>query len=451
MPRYLILPVLFVTAVAPLAAQTTPFTKVADTATPIPGGAGNFAGFSNMISVDASGKVAFYASDDNTDAGIYLWTAGVVTLVADTDTAIPDGTGTFNNFSFFGNGIEDGRLAFRGSEVLPPDTFLQNGVYAFAEGNLLKIADKNTPVPSGTGNFTTFTTAYVDGTDYAFIASGDSSQQGIYVSNGTTLTKIADKTTAVPGIGGTYGWSSQLGFDDGNLAFWSGVTGGSNPGDIIGGYTPGGGLVTLASTATVVPGVGTNFTSFSSPADLSGTTVAFRGNYSGGSGIYTMDLAGGAITSLANTSMLVPFGTGTFTNFSPPSIFGDEIAIRGVFNSGSGIYLHQNGRLRPVITTSDRLDGKEITVLSISENALADGFLAFRADFVGGSTGIYRLTIADLLDPPAVSKADETAELKKEIKSVTSKMKLAKKAGQTAKVKRFLTKLKKLKKQLRQL
>jgi hypothetical protein len=164
-----------------------------------------------------------------------------------------------------------------------------------------------------------------------------------------------------------------------------------------------------------------------------------------------MDLAGGAITSLANNSMSVPFGTGTFTNFSPPSIFGDEIAIHGLFNGGSGIYLHQNGRLRPVITTSDRLDGKEITGLAISENALADGFLAFRADFVGGSTGIYRLTIADLLDPPAVSKAAETAELKKEIKSITSKMKLAKKAGQTAKVKRFLTKLKKLKKQLRQL
>jgi hypothetical protein len=203
MPRYLILPVLFVAAIAPLAEQTTPFTKVADTATPIPGGTGNFAGFSNMISVDAGDKVGFYANDDNTDAGIYLWTAGVITLVADTDTAIPEGTGTFNNFSFFGTGIEDGRLAFRGSEVLPPSTFLQNGIYAFAEGNLLKIADKNTPIPSGTGNFTTFTTAYVDGSDYAFIASGDSSQQGIYVSNGTTLAKIADKTTAVPGIGGT--------------------------------------------------------------------------------------------------------------------------------------------------------------------------------------------------------------------------------------------------------
>lgn len=118
---------------------------------------------------------------------------------------------------------------------------------------------------------------------------------------------------------------------------------------------------------------------------------------------------------------------------------------------GSGIYLHQNGRLRPVITTSDRLDGKVITALSISENALADGFLAFRADFFDGSTGIYRLTIADLLDPPAVSNSAEKSELEKEIKSLTSKLKLAKKAGQRAKVKRFLKKLKKLKKQLRQL
>lgn len=435
---------LAVAIATPLVAQTTPFTKVADTSTPIPNQSGNFETFSNMLSVNEDGEVAF--SEDNFNApsndGIHFWSSGVISRIADVDTAIPGGTGNFTSFSFFGNGIEGTTVAFRGS-----GSGGQAGVYAFVGGNLVKIADTTTAIPNGTGNFTEFTTAYVDGGNLAFIAAGTSDQEGIYLASGATLTRIADKTTPVPGIGGTYQWSSQLGFDGGNLSFWANVTGGTAPGNIIGAFTTGSGLSTLVSTATTAPGAGTPFTGLVSPADLSGTTVAFGGLFAGGSGIYTIDLAGGAITPVATTATPVPFGSGRFTSFSPPSIGGDEIAFIGSFTGGSGLYLRQNGRLRSVITTNDTLEGKDITALAISENALTGGFLAFRAIFAGGTQGIYLVTTSEIVDPLLVSKD----KLKKEIKRLTSQLKAARKAGQIAKVKRLNKELKELKKQLRAL
>jgi len=437
---------LFSLAIAtPLAAQTTPFTKIADTATPIPGGTGNFTLFSNMVSANADGDVAFSESNFNAPVndGIHIWSGGSISLIADLETAIPGGAGDFTDFSFFGNGIEGDTLVFRGNGSSD-----QAGVYAFVGGNLVKIADTGTAIPDGIGDFVTFTTAYVDGDDYAFIAGGNGEQQGIYLSSEGSITRIADKTIAVPGIGGNYQWSSQLGFDGGNLSFWANVTGGTAPGNIIGAYTPGGGLSTLVSTVTVAPGPGTPFTGLLSPADLSGTTVAFGGIFAGGSGIYTIGLSGGTITSIASTTTPVPFGSGSFTAFSPPCIADGEIAFVGDFNGGSGIYLLQDGRLRPVITTNDTLKGKDIIALAITENSLAGGYLAFRAIFAGGAQGIFRLTISELVDPPILPAK---AKLEKAIMKITKQLKVARKAGQQAKVKRLAKQLRKLKQELRKL
>jgi YVTN family beta-propeller protein len=382
------------------------FTKVADSATAVPNGTGNFSSFSNMISVDALGNVAFCESNGSTNNGIYLWNAGTITRIADLNTAIPGGTGNFTNFAFFGNGIEAGRLAFRGNGASS-----QAGLYAYASGSLVKIADTNTAIPGGTGNFISFGTAYVDGTNYAFIAPGNSSQQGIYVSNGTTLTRIADKSSVVPGIGGTYGWSAGLGFDNGNIGFNAFITGGTNPGTALGGYTSAGGLVTLASTATAVPGAGSNFTGFNGgPPDLSGTTLAFLGQYSGGnSGIYTMDLAGGAITKIADLSTAVPGATGTFIDLQSPNIVNGTVAFQATFSGGSaqGIYLSQGGVLSKVIDTTDKIGGKTITALAIFENSLAAGYLAFRASFSDSTKGIY-VTGIDIPGAPAISTQPAT-------------------------------------------
>ncbi len=371
------------------------FTKVADTATAVPNGTGNFAAFGNALAVDASGNVSFNENNGVTNNGIYLSTSGSLARVADLNTTIPNGTGNFTGFAGFGNGLDGGRLAFRGTGASS-----QSGIYAYAGGSLTRIADTATAIPGGTGNFTAFTTGYVDGTNYAFIGSGSASQQGLYVSDGTTVTRIADKTSTVPGIGGTYAWSSQLGYDGGNLAFWANITGGTNPGGIVGGYTPGGGLVTLASTATAVPGAGTNFTSFTSPVDLDGTTIAFRGQYTGGAGIFTTDLGGGAINLIADFATAVPGGSGSFTSLQNPNISGSTVAFIGGFTGGdSGIYFYDGAALQKIIDTNDLLDGKAITSFGLSENSLAGGYLAFRANFSDASVGLYTTQVSAIPEP----------------------------------------------------
>ncbi|MCB1207018.1 MAG: hypothetical protein KDN18_22385 [Verrucomicrobiae bacterium] len=441
-PFLLVLFLVPFTPFSSLIAQGFTFTKVADTSTAVPQGSGLFTAFSNMVSTDSSGDVAFSENNGGADDGIYLWSAGTITRIAGTDTAVPAGMGTFTGFSFFGNGLEGGRVAFRGNSAGAA------GVYAHDGVTLMRLADTSTAIPDGMGSFSGFTTAYVDGTSYAFIAPGSMDQQGIYLHDGMSLSRIADKNSTVPDIGGVYGWSSQLGFDAGNIAFWANVAGGTQGGNIVGGYTPGGGLVTLATTATTAPGTAAAFTSFTSPVDLSGTTVVFNGSYAGGSGIYTTDLAEGGITRIASTTTAAPGGGGNFTGFQVVSIANGAVAFVGSTGSGTGVYLFQEGILRKVIATGNLLDGKTVTSLFISENSLAEGSLAFRAHFADSSKGIYVAEVGEPVVPPSSTKA---AQLKKEIKKATAKLKLARKAGQVAKAKRFLAKLKKLKLQLRRL
>lgn len=247
-----------------------------------------------------------------------------------------------------------------------------------------------------------------------------------------------------------------MGFDDGNLAFVATVTGGTAPGYVIGGFTPSGGLTTLASTATLVPGLATTFTTFPGPTDLSGTTVVFRGNYLNGSGCFTADLETGTITPVVTTSTKAPGGTSNFTGFSSASIDGEIIAFHAQSTGiASGLYLRHEGRLRKVIATGDPLDGKTVASQFITENSLAGGYLAFQVTFTDTTRGIYRLKISELVDAPdrdlVAEKAKLEKKLKKQMKRLTKQLKKARKAGKRSKVKKFSTKLRKIRKQLRQL
>ncbi|CAN0523241.1 unnamed protein product, partial [Scytosiphon promiscuus] len=62
------------------------------------------------------------------------------------------------------------------------------------------VADKNTMIPGGTGNFTSFLPPVpIGGDDVAFLGRGSSDQEGIYTSIGGTLAVVADLNTIIPG------------------------------------------------------------------------------------------------------------------------------------------------------------------------------------------------------------------------------------------------------------
>jgi len=173
---------------------TFTFRKVADTTTPIPGGTGNFVIFESP-SIDG-GSVAFKGAGSSGQSGIYLDTGGPLVLIADKSTPIPGGTGnfTFLNTPSFGGG----NVAFVGN-----GSSGQEGIYIGAGGPLDVVADLNTPIPGGTGNFTSFPSGPIsaDGGNVAFVGIGSSSQSGIYIGAGGPLDVVAGSGGA-PSIDG---------------------------------------------------------------------------------------------------------------------------------------------------------------------------------------------------------------------------------------------------------
>lgn len=164
----------------------------------------SLAGISGSNVVFVEGRTG----DEYRDDGIYLFNGSTVSRVADYSTPIPDGTGQFTPFvasdpdhygdrSFgFGLGprsISGANVVFRGS-----GSNWQQGIYLFDGSTLSRVADLTTAIPGGTGNFTHFETPQVSGGNVVFAASGSAGQGGIYLFDGTTLSRVADTNTPIP-------------------------------------------------------------------------------------------------------------------------------------------------------------------------------------------------------------------------------------------------------------
>jgi hypothetical protein len=273
---------------------------------------------------------------------VYSWEDGEVTLVADQNTPIPGDVGTFsageNGFGFgpFSHpSIRGGQIAFRAAGADDPR---QRGIYAWIDGRLEAVADLSTPIPACPGLFSFLSAEIsVDGGKLAFRAEGFEPRRGIYTNLTGSLTKIADTADPIP---------------DGD------------------------GL----------------FTSVEFPR-LDGGKVYFAGFGTGGQqGIYVGD--GTSVARIVDTRTPIPWGTGTFTDFSiRPQQFAASsgaVLFRALGTDGQqGVYFARGSQIEKVIDVSDTLDGKELTALDIGPEALRGSVLAFTATFADGSSAIY--------------------------------------------------------------
>ena len=384
-----------------LPAQT--FTTIADTTTPIPGKSGNFELFSSSGSIDAAGNVAFISTPGSSlpdypytytqYPGIYLKTADGLGRIADHTVS----GGEFKAFSCVS--IDAGLVGFRAT-----DAGNSNGLYFYNGTSYTSWANSSTTIPSGSGNFDGFGASYLRGSTMTFIGNNAGyTQLGIYTTDatGTNTVKILDKNTTIPGMAGSYGFSSELAVTaTGNIAFAANTTPGVMT--LLGAYSNEHGLVTLANTSTAVPGQAGTFSKFESPPDLDGDLVLFKGyfNNNAGVGLYTQDIAGGTISLLVDTSMTGLGGTGNFTGFGGFATDNGHIAFLGNYSGGSAIYLYDNAILSRLIGTGDLVDGHTITSLAFSQEGLAGDYLVFRAGFDGGS-GIYSTMLVSAVPEPS--------------------------------------------------
>ena len=289
--------------------------RVADLSTPIPGGSGNFTSLD--ISANLSGSnVALQGFGSSGQQGIYFFDGSVLRRVADLDTAIPGGGGDFTSLAFpmlSGGNVALGGVGSSGQE----------GIYLFDGDALSRVADLNTAVPAGSGNFTSllFPTPgggsslplpALSGRNVAFLGFGSSGQEGIYLFDGGVLSRVADLNTAIPGGSGSF------------TSF--------APPDL-----------------PVIPGGNT-------PA-VSGSNVVFHAiGSSGQEGIYLFEA--GVLTRVADLNTAVPAGSGNFTILGPSALSGRNVVFLGHGSSGQqGIYLFDGSVLSRVADLNTAIPG----------------------------------------------------------------------------------------------
>jgi hypothetical protein len=389
------------------------WTQAAGVFTSIPGGTGNFTSLPGAPGYSSSGQVAFYGTgsyssqyDGAIQQGIYRGIPTEPIKVADLSTAIPNGTDNFTSF-VPGNPVApavDGKnVAFFGA-----GSGGQQGIYAsiptdpITPVDPIRIADKSTAIPGGTGNFTSFIpqepvapNPSISGNKVAFFGAGSGGQQGVYVRNYVAIPqepiKIADTTTAIPG--GTGNFTSipvEPVISGDNVVF---LGNGSSGQQGIYRSSLSGSSIKVADLNMPVPGGIGNFTSFIpvepvTPA-INGTSVAFFGAGSGGQqGIY--ELINGPPIKIADTSTAIPGGAGNFTSFSDVSLSATDVVFLGLGSSGQqGIYDMTGGSLTKVVDLSDIVDSRPVASLHFSPSGLSGNQLAFQATFVDGSQGLY--------------------------------------------------------------
>ncbi len=379
-------------AATSLHAQLT-FTKIADASTAIPGGTGSFID-SNFGSPAIYGtNVAFYGKGSSGQQGVYLWSGGALSRVADLTTAIPGGSGNFTNFSSYEQFVTSGGAVLfvaRGT----------SGIYKKSGGTLSRVVDRSFAVPGGAGNFTNVFSANESGGVSAFIGQDALMKYGIYTYNGTAVTAIVDTNTALPGSSAAFNFTDYVINDGGSLAFWAYRTDNSQG---IYSYASGA-LHSIAGTNTTVPGTASKFTSLLSPPNINGNTVTFVGIYTGGSGIFGASADGTGLMKLVDTSMTAPGVTNRFANF-----YGGFSYLSGTLyfacniagGSGMGIYSVSGGTVGKVLVSGDTLDGKTVKAASFDGYGLGGGAMGMIVSFTDNSTALYATSIASSSSGPS--------------------------------------------------
>lgn len=374
-----LLVILSAVAPRPASAQYYWFSQIAHTGDPVPGGTGVFIAVGP--SCDVAGLVTFSAKGSAGEIGLYAGDgSSAPAVVVDNTLPIPDGQGTYADFG----------SASRGGDIVvfqATGAGGQVGVFGKGVGPCFLVADENSPIPGGLGNFTDFGAVGTDGTNFAFHAFGSSGQEGIYMADQAVPDPVivADPSTVIPG--GQFGkftgfYSNSPLVHQGNVAF------GGNGSQGYTGYFlfHGGQIVTLVDVTHVVPPAGQSTFSQFGEASLADTSLAFHGYGSGGEeGIY---VASGVIPCFLVAQKGDSFDGGdVLTGFGGVAFDGKNIAFIGY--GSKEIYANFGGTMRRVISVGDALVGLQVADLDLAPDALGINQVAFRATFTDGSEGVY--------------------------------------------------------------
>ncbi|MCP4002330.1 MAG: hypothetical protein GY727_15595 [Gammaproteobacteria bacterium] len=381
---------MFVVATAQ-AEITFKFTRVVETGDLVPGAMNNatFTAFSaDNPSIDGN-DLAFEAdfNDGTSTDGIFTYSGGVINKIA-FDTDPTPGGGVYNSFDTYNVMVSGGQVSFRAYYGTP-------GIYLapVGGGTVSIIADTSTTIPDGTGE--TFNSDFGehrrDGLKTLFEGEGPSGQSGLYLNDNGTLSVYVDLSTASPFGAGTLNVFSEP-FIRGNSISFHGKDTSDNDG-ILADF--GSGLKVVADTTMAPPGGLGNFTRFdesSSDANL----LAFEARTAAGNGVYLYNDTTETITTIADSTVAIPGGVGNFnSSASNPSLSGSMVLFAGTDSSNThGRYLFFDGTVHKLLAVGDLLDGKVVTYIwNNYPHGLSGNAVGLMVRFADGSEGIYLVSI----------------------------------------------------------
>lgn len=397
------------------------FTNIADTSTTTPPENGKYIGF-GLPSISGS-NVAFYASSTGGDAGtrgIFRSNGTTTVVVARNALGAPAETPYGGTFSAFGSNpsISGTNVAFTATYdngAGYSGVFLNNGTTTTA------IARNGTGAGAATPNGGTFSpfdsNPSVSGSNVAFYGGylGGNGNQGIFLSNGTTLTSLAHNG-GVSGAATPYGgvfhpFDSNPSISGINVAFMAAYIGGveGNRGIFRSNGTTITGIVRNGTDAGAETPYGGRFSDFGSGPSISGNNVAFTATYSGGTrrGIFMSD--GTTLTAIARNGegdgAATPNG-GLFNNFYTFAISGSNVAFTADYFSGTGTrglfaFSSTTNSLTSIIKNGDSLFGSTLDKVTIQSGGMDGNSIAFHYELADGRDGVAVASLAAAVVPEA--------------------------------------------------
>ncbi|GEM_PF-4890971 len=176
-------------------------TNLVTTNTLVPGTSSHFTEFFGSTYLSA-GKVIFGAYGSGDEHGIYAWTNNSVITIHDKSTLIPGRTETFERFGW--PTVAGDQFAFLGFSI--PDTNIgwqYRGVFVSSNGVITKLADTNSALPGLGGHFQRSSSQVgFDGNKVVWWALNEFDRGGIFtVTRQLVLNNVADELTINPSSG----------------------------------------------------------------------------------------------------------------------------------------------------------------------------------------------------------------------------------------------------------
>jgi hypothetical protein len=194
---------------------------VADVSKTMPGSTNKFPGGFGFFPCLDGGDVVFSAQTRPSGPvdGILKTSGGATNslqTVADSTFTVP---GSAEQFGTMDHPVmSGGQVAFWGRTA----GFLKAGIYTTVGGGLRVVADQNTAIPGGTGNFIAFDDSYglcIKSNRVVFLGYGSDSQEGIYLWEAGQLSKLVDTNTVINGRSLRHVYFGKEAFDGTGVVF----------------------------------------------------------------------------------------------------------------------------------------------------------------------------------------------------------------------------------------